>query len=187
MLCIGIMVLSVRSYWQGYTCDRYVNYSASDENGFYDAGFPCTISIGGGEIYIVWGHVQSQTDHPEIREGEWWVTAVPPENAAVWAEKMPVGLYRPIQAVQYGGFKWETKLFRTGPFGGDWDTLVIPSWLIVIVSSILPGRSAFRWFLVRQRRLKNRCPVCGYNLTANTSGVCPECGTAVAGKAQVTT
>ncbi len=27
------------------------------------------------------------------------------------------------------------------------------------------------------------CPRCSYNLTGNTSGVCPECGTAVAGKA----
>ena len=27
------------------------------------------------------------------------------------------------------------------------------------------------------------CSVCGYDLTGNTSGVCPECGTVVAGKA----
>lgn len=28
------------------------------------------------------------------------------------------------------------------------------------------------------------CPFCRYNLTGNTSGVCPECGTPVAGKAR---
>lgn len=28
---------------------------------------------------------------------------------------------------------------------------------------------------VRQRRL-DRCNACGYDLTANVSGVCPECG-----------
>jgi hypothetical protein len=32
-------------------------------------------------------------------------------------------------------------------------------------------------------RIKNKranvCPICSYNLTANTSGTCPECGTAV--------
>ena len=27
------------------------------------------------------------------------------------------------------------------------------------------------------------CPTCGYNLTANTSGICPECGTTFAVKA----
>ncbi len=26
------------------------------------------------------------------------------------------------------------------------------------------------------RRLPHLCPACGYNLTGNTSGVCPECG-----------
>ncbi|HSZ60064.1 MAG TPA: hypothetical protein VK797_30755 [Tepidisphaeraceae bacterium] len=28
-----------------------------------------------------------------------------------------------------------------------------------------------------------RCPACSYNLTGNTSGVCPECGTSVEAKA----
>ncbi len=32
-----------------------------------------------------------------------------------------------------------------------------------------------RW----RRRKRNLCVHCGYNLTGNTSGVCPECGTAV--------
>ncbi len=29
-----------------------------------------------------------------------------------------------------------------------------------------------RW----RRRKRNLCVLCGYNLTGNTSGVCPECG-----------
>jgi hypothetical protein len=37
----------------------------------------------------------------------------------------------------------------------------------------------------RLRTLRHRggCITCGYDLTGNTSGVCPECGKAVAGKA----
>ena len=31
----------------------------------------------------------------------------------------------------------------------------------------------------RHRVSQGRCPACNYNLTANTSGVCPECGTPV--------
>jgi hypothetical protein len=39
---------------------------------------------------------------------------------------------------------------------------------------------------VRARRIKpGHCNQCGYSLTGNTSGVCPECGTPVAGKAEV--
>lgn len=33
--------------------------------------------------------------------------------------------------------------------------------------------------LQRQRRRRGQCTKCGYNLTGNTSSVCPECGTAV--------
>lgn len=29
----------------------------------------------------------------------------------------------------------------------------------------------------RRRRCQGRCLKCGYNLTGNLSGVCPECGT----------
>ena len=36
----------------------------------------------------------------------------------------------------------------------------------------------------RRRKILDRvCTHCGYNLTGNVSGVCPECGTAVTGKA----
>ncbi len=37
------------------------------------------------------------------------------------------------------------------------------------------------WRLVRGliRRLRNHCPACNYNLHLNTTGVCPECGTAI--------
>ena len=30
-----------------------------------------------------------------------------------------------------------------------------------------------------QRLLEGRCPTCGYDLTGNISGVCPECGTPI--------
>jgi len=44
-----------------------------------------------------------------------------------------------------------------------------------ICTSLAEGREA------RKRRFQQRglCPNCNYNLTANTSGVCPECGTPV--------
>lgn len=39
------------------------------------------------------------------------------------------------------------------------------------------------WRRLRARRLSSReCLRCGYSLIGNTSGVCPECRTAVAGK-----
>ncbi len=32
-----------------------------------------------------------------------------------------------------------------------------------------------RWAKERQKALAGRCPQCGYDLTGNVSGICPEC------------
>jgi hypothetical protein len=51
--------------------------------------------------------------------------------------------------------------------------VTFPLWLAVILIS-LP-----LFFRRRSHRADACCVSCGYNLTGNTSGVCPECGTAV--------
>ncbi len=53
--------------------------------------------------------------------------------------------------------------------------IVIPLWIPFLACFSL---SAYLWWY-RKPRLPNHCPKCGYNLTGNTSGVCPECGTPV--------
>lgn len=55
----------------------------------------------------------------------------------------------------------------------------VPIAPIIVVLAVLP----LWWFIRRQRyRMRianNLCQSCGYNLTGNTSGVYPECGTAI--------
>jgi hypothetical protein len=55
----------------------------------------------------------------------------------------------------------------------------LPYWCILAVTLPLPTL----FFARRQRRLRwlkqNHCVNCGYPLAGNTSGICPECGTAV--------
>jgi hypothetical protein len=53
-----------------------------------------------------------------------------------------------------------------------------PDWIIAVLLAIAPTRTLL---IRRRRRLMQRdgCPNCAYNLTGNTSGVCPECGKAV--------
>ncbi len=51
---------------------------------------------------------------------------------------------------------------------------------VLLAVALVQGMS--RWFTrVRaiERQAQNRCQGCGYDLTGNVSGVCPECGTAV--------
>ena len=57
----------------------------------------------------------------------------------------------------------------------------VPHWFIAVVLA-LPGLiwlTRYRRELVlRLRRVRGLCLACGYDLTGNQSGVCPECGTA---------
>jgi hypothetical protein len=53
-------------------------------------------------------------------------------------------------------------------------------WQIAAASAILPlVLGTFRWRSRRQRRRMIDCKYCGYDLTGNTSGTCPECGTPI--------
>lgn len=49
----------------------------------------------------------------------------------------------------------------------------IPYWIPLLLSG-----GAFVFFHRKARRLPGYCAKCGYSLIGNTSGVCPECGTA---------
>ncbi len=59
--------------------------------------------------------------------------------------------------------------------GGMHKWLRLPFWLLVI-AVLIP--TAILWRRDRRPR-KGDCQYCGYNLTGNESGVCPECATAV--------
>ena len=55
------------------------------------------------------------------------------------------------------------------------------AWLVLLLS-LLPTAwaiAAIKAALTSKCRSSGRCLSCGYNLTGNTSGVCPECGNAV--------
>jgi hypothetical protein len=72
-------------------------------------------------------------------------------------------------------------------WGGPWrgsiqHNFVMPFWLVALITAPLALNYA-RCSLLRRLRLRNSgkglCSSCGYNLTGNTSGVCPECGCAI--------
>jgi len=56
--------------------------------------------------------------------------------------------------------------------------IAVPFWAIVTLTASLP--LWLNLLTTRRRCPKDRvCKSCGYNLTGNTSGVCPECGTTI--------
>lgn len=61
--------------------------------------------------------------------------------------------------------------------------IIVPFWLTLAV--VAPPTLLLIWLDRRHRYGPHQCPRCGYDLTGNTSGRCPECGTAVASRAKM--
>ena len=86
------------------------------------------------------------------------------------------------------GLRWSSWGFRLISFRQSSDSIEhiqhykmemgIPYWLLVIFFSAYPIVAFIRRpaRLRRLRRERGLCQDCGYNLTGNVSGVCPECG-----------
>ena len=88
--------------------------------------------------------------------------------------RMPGGSVRHVIAVDSGSIV----LVRDGAWNGDAVSLrTAARWLVLLSFAcalpLLPGEiKSYR----ARRRLRGECVHCGYNLTGNISGICPECG-----------
>jgi len=56
---------------------------------------------------------------------------------------------------------------------------VIPDWFLMAMCALAPVGCAVMWRRTLKRRPPGHCRRCNYDLTGNTSGTCPECGTAI--------
>ena len=52
-------------------------------------------------------------------------------------------------------------------------------WKWTLLFSVLPVLWIFIWWLKRRQPREGRCRTCHYDLTGNTSGTCPECGSPI--------
>jgi hypothetical protein len=57
--------------------------------------------------------------------------------------------------------------------GSSWCWLEVPLWMPFLIVALPTG---FLWYRDRRRIPPGHCQKCGYNLTGNVSGACPECG-----------
>ncbi len=74
---------------------------------------------------------------------------------------------------------WTWPWYRAG---ASESTILLPLWLALLACALPTG-----WLFYRERvRKPGVCATCGYDLTANVTGVCPECGTTSAGKPEST-
>jgi len=80
--------------------------------------------------------------------------------------------------------QWDTATGVFGPTRPDvirsrYVGIIIPYWCLLAVSLPLPVVWIFRHRRQTHRRKRSLCLTCGYDLTGNVSGTCPECGTPV--------
>ena len=89
----------------------------------------------------------------------------------------------PITVEPYG---WHCSTFPPGPVRIwpqiSWPSIYIPCWLPTL---LVGSATSLLWYHDRKhtRCSADSCQNCGYNLTGNTTGVCPECGGAIIGSA----
>jgi hypothetical protein len=68
---------------------------------------------------------------------------------------------------------------RHGSFPWSVFTAGCPPWFLVLLFGFYPALAfTLRSVRLRRRRRRNLCIHCGYDLTGNVSGICPECGRA---------
>jgi hypothetical protein len=76
------------------------------------------------------------------------------------------------------GLTWKADAFGNGR------VIVVPDWFLLAISAVLPAAWLVAFLKACSRIAAGCCRSCGYILTGNTSGVCPECGTAVPAEAK---
>ena len=181
VLCLATLGMWLRSYWVGDELRRDA-YSVTSGTARHAAlefhsgagGFAATLML------------NSNGDPALIRTP---AQLVPPGSAWSWraddkAMYPALRWAQPASAVRLwsrAGFGFAVSPRRqSGYFAMQASSVLLPDWAIAAATAMLP----LAWLLARQRRLWKEsrigcCERCGYNLTGNASGVCPECGTPV--------
>jgi hypothetical protein len=92
-----------------------------------------------------------------------------------------------VRDINNDNIAWKQRIlgFGWGKKPRSWDPsfleyfLLLPDWVVLAISLA----TFLRLFPMHiHRKLASTCRQCHYNLTGNTSGVCPKCGTAIASK-----
>jgi hypothetical protein len=155
LACVAVAVLWAR----GRTCaDRvYLSFSRGDVYAFLNYG---EVLVDVDDIPGAWG------------APEWAVFDA--RTSAMSADDLEVII----------GGREDYALNRFGFALGRFDSrnhvthtvAAVPDWFLLLLFSALPLGRAWR-YLARRRRAAGQCAACGYDLTGNVTGVCPECGT----------
>jgi hypothetical protein len=142
--------------------------STAREEGYtaYD-GARVSVTVWEGGIAISWWSPAP----PSPQSGEW----LPPQATAAeiaQLERLIAELDRLAARPWYLKIAWLPRIKGDRADGH----LFLPLWIPLVIVAV---PMAILWWRDRRRLPPGHCRQCGYNLTGNVSGVCPECGTPV--------
>ncbi len=97
---------------------------------------------------------------------------------AVWAYWEPGEIEWEYMKFGYGGRYDHGGALYALRMGHDYDAVFVmfPHWFPALIFAITPAVWLIKWRKRRKLAMAGNCPACGYDLTGNESGVCPECG-----------
>lgn len=91
-----------------------------------------------------------------------------------WYQWVPEGFEVAWASSDRFPFIWEQDWWPLAvPLSSSCSFLIIPLWIPALLTAV---PTAFFWWIDRHRFAAGHCQECGYNLTGNVSGRCPECG-----------
>ena len=109
------------------------------------------LELGNVEVYSVWGRLSVASGPPPATTSKTVVTTAPDGTTV---ETTSVHAYLPRHRVS------------------------VPYLAVVPLTALLPILCVIRARRTARQSRDPQCVACGYNLTGNISGVCPECGAA---------
>ena len=176
LLCAAAVVLWVRSY-------RVSDYLTNSRYAFTGNRVETrqrTVLVGAGNVAFVAesatlrGRFAEPDPNPRQRGWRWDTEGTQPPGSILLLGRAP----SPWNRAGFGRFS--ASRGRAGEFEERFRAVMVPLWLPAAVFGVLPAVRLGRRVKAVLRARAGRCTRCGYDLTGNTSGVCPECGGATA-------
>jgi hypothetical protein len=180
VLCVALAGMWVGSYWKTLGWGR--SYFVGEEQSLLS----WHVGSQRGKVGVMrWRLRFEEGSGVKVKEeGDGVGTAYVPRLMAFryqdrWAEQKVDFAEKPERWWEHAGVYVRRSEEPTGPvpqvIAPSSVMVMVPYWLLVVVSGIGPGVWVIRWWRRRRRVREGCCMKCGYDLRAS-EGRCPECG-----------
>lgn len=195
LLCAATVALWVRSYWVVDNLAWVCRDMAQPE--WVEEWFTKWLRTNSrrGILSFDFEQIDWSKVHPGsgqlVRQWQWRFDGWTKNDPSHTSSELPDPRFENVSILNRCGFALRNE--STLALWGDWDSqfkpaheigFCCPLWIFPLVTGLIPAWKLKRSLARRSRARTARCIDCGYDLRANTSGVCPECGTLMQPKAE---